>query len=188
MHNKFGYQTLMTIGASSMKGTKRIDESEILGWVADMQLTPARAPSNGELSWGYEAMLATGFRVGIFQPKRAPRALLIQMKVMSRPDHAESFDGLEEDAKRAFWRELRSTLNREFTEFQLEGKLYEECPKSFLVTETIWDDGLSLNNFARSISSVQKACLDACALFDEQLGSTGPATGGEFAFKKIGLQ
>jgi hypothetical protein len=50
-----------------------------------------------------------------------------------------------------------------------------------------FDDGLTLDSFARTMSSVSKACFDGCALFLERLGDLGPAPGGEFAFKKLGI-
>jgi hypothetical protein len=38
------------------------------------------------------------------------------------------------------------------------------------------------------INSVFKAFMDGSALFDERLGEAGPATGGEFGFRKLGMQ
>jgi hypothetical protein len=47
-----------------------------------------------------------------------------------------------------------------------------------------FDDGLTLDSFARSLSSVNKAYLDGCNFFGEQFGTRGPMSRGEFEFKR----
>ena len=59
-----------------------------------------------------------------------------------------------------------------------------ECPKALRVTAVRFDDGLTLDSFARTVSSVCKACSDIVVLFSERLGDLEPQAGGEFAFKK----
>jgi len=47
-----------------------------------------------------------------------------------------------------------------------------------------FDDGLTLDSFARSLSSVNKAYLDGSNFFGEQFGTRGPMSRGEFEFKR----
>ena len=51
-----------------------------------------------------------------------------------------------------------------------------------------FDDGLNLDSFARSVSSVCKACNDIVVHFSERLGEPDAPAGGEFAFKKSATQ
>jgi hypothetical protein len=66
----------------------------------------------------------------------------------------------------------------------VKGEAFGQCPKTFTVTATRWDDGLNLDTLAFTISNVHKAIMDACALFDERLGVMSSAFGGDFAFKR----
>jgi hypothetical protein len=100
------------------------------------------------------------------------------------PDQTAAYNNLEEDGRKEFWRSLRATLNREYTEFQIEGQPIVECPKAIRITAVRFDDGLTLDSFARTINSVCKACADAGAHFADRLGDMRPTAGGEFAFKK----
>jgi hypothetical protein len=162
--------------------------TKIEAWLRDIGCTPVPVPLEPATNWAVAVTIPPGTHMVVFNLKQAPRAVIVQARMVPLPAQSEAFGALEEDSRREFWQELRSTLNREFTEFQLEGAPYN-CPAAFVVSATRWDDGLTLDSFARTLSSVNKACLDGSAVFEEHLGTGGPAAvGGEFAFKKIDVQ
>jgi hypothetical protein len=58
------------------------------------------------------------------------------------------------------------------------------CPAAFQITATRYEDGLSLDSLARTVSSVYKAELAAIICAQQHLGRQGPAgRGGDFLFK-----
>jgi hypothetical protein len=161
-------------------------------WLKDMGYVP-KFIADPLAGWAFEISCPQGspqpLGVRVGSPKNQPRAVVVGVRMAAQPPHIAAFANLEEDIKREFWRDLRAKLNREFVEFAVEGTPETGCPVAFRVTATRFDDGLSLDSLHRTILSVVKACLDGIALFAERLGTAGPASGGgEFAFRKIGIQ
>jgi hypothetical protein len=109
---------------------------------------------------------------------------------MFSPEHLELFGTFENEDKQAFLNDLQSTLNREFVEFQFEGAgTGLSCPTAFLITAIRYDDGLSLDSLARTVSSVYKAELAGISCVQQKLGQRNfPAGGGDFPFKMPRLQ
>jgi len=157
-------------------------------WLREMGFSPVTR-ADPKANWLFEVTYPPGhIRVGVGNPKAMPRSVTIACRLTATTEQVAAFRNLEEDSKREFWQTLRATLNREFVEFQIEGMRLSDCPIAFQVTAIRFDDGLSLDSLARTMSSVNKACIDACAIFEERLGSAGPASGGEFEFKRLGVQ
>jgi hypothetical protein len=163
----------------------------VSGWLRDMGCSP-NVVADSQSNWLYEIAFPVGtpvqIRINVGNPIAMPRAVVFGARMVPAAHHVAAWEALDDDVKREFWLELRATLNREFVEFAIEGKPLTECPPGFQVFATRFDDALTLDSLYRTISSVTKACLDGGALFDEHLGTAGPAAGGEFAFKKLGVQ
>jgi len=159
----------------------------IEGWLHDMALVTARKTDAGS-NWMLEFTVPgqNPLVMNVVNPKVLPRAVMFVCGMMAAPGHDTAFNALSEADRRGFWQKLRSTLNREFVEFQAEG-VVTECPKSIRITAVRFDDGLTLDSFGRTMSSVCKACADAVALFTEYLGDPG-APSSEFAFRKTATQ
>jgi hypothetical protein len=167
--------------------------SLIAGWLRDVGCNP-QSVADPQLNWAYDvefppvdnvAVLKVQMRIA--NPKVRPRMVTICARLMPAPEHVAAFDDMEVDSKREFWQDLRSMLTREFVEFLIEGTPLVACPTAFQLSVVRFDDGLTLDSFHRSLASVQKACTAAVSLFQERLGG-GPAAGGEFAFRKLGMQ
>jgi hypothetical protein len=161
----------------------------IEGWLQDLGLTCVRR-TDGASNWALEFTIAgpNPLVLSAVNPKSVPRAVMLVCGLSASPVHMEVFKTLEETARTQFWQRMRDTLNREFVEYQLDGTPPSECPRMLRVTAIRFDDGLSLDSFARSISSVCKAAASAVAHFTDQLGDPNAPTSGEFAFKKVGTQ
>ncbi len=161
----------------------------IEGWLQDLALTAVRR-TDAASNWAVEFSIAgpNPLVLSAVNPKSVPRAVMLVCGMSAAPEHVEAFKNIDENARKDFWQRLRGTLNREYVEFQIDGVPTSECPKMLRVTALRFDDGLTLDSFARSISSVCKACADAVALFTDRLGEPNAPTSGEFAFKKVGTQ
>lgn len=168
---------------------RKIDQPLIEGWLRDIMLTWVQLPPNPRTAWGFEVTLPpVGVKVLVYQMRQAPRGLMVSATMTVPPEQVAAFNQLDDDARRQFWVDLRATLSRPYIEFNLQGQALVGCPNNFTVMATRWDEGLNLDTFAFSISSVHKTLMDACALFDERLGVMGPSFGGDFAFKKSSIQ
>lgn len=167
-----------------------LEPTLIQNWLADAGLTPTLRGSDGVNNWNVE-FTVTGpnpLILNVVNPKTVPRAVMLVCGMLVAPEQVTAYNALDEDARKDFWRALRTTMNREFVEFQVEGQPVIECPKAVRVTAVRFDDGLTLDSFARTISSVCKACGDVVAHFTDRLGELQPTAGGEFAFKKGPVQ
>jgi hypothetical protein len=149
------------------------DPTLIEGWLRDMNLAPVRK-SDSVNAWNVEFTIAAGnspLVIGIVNPRALPRAIMFVCGLAAAPEHIVAFSNLDEDLRKEFWNQLRSTLNREFVEYQIEGTIGIECPKTVRLTAVRFDDGLTLDSFARTLSSVCKAAADAATYFTDRLGN-----------------
>jgi hypothetical protein len=172
-----------------LKKSDLADPTVIEGWLRDLALTPIRR-DDGANNWNVEFTITGGnpLVLSVVNPKSVPRAVMFVCGMLVAPEQVTAFNNLDEDQRKDFWQQLRSTLNREFVEFQVDGQAVVECPKAIRVTALRFDDGLTLDSFARTLSSVCKACSDAVAHFTDRLGDVRPPPAGEFAFKKGAVQ
>jgi len=160
----------------------------IEGWLQDMALKciPRTDPaSNWMLEFTVPAQ--NPLVLSVVNPKVIPRGIMFVCGMLAAPGHEAAFNKLDDARRVAFWRQLRTSLSREFVEFQAEGVI-TECPKSIRITAVRFDDGLTLDSFSRTLSSVCKAVADAMMHFNDFLGDPAPPATGEFAFKKTGTQ
>jgi hypothetical protein len=142
----------------------------IEGWVRDLGLTPARRDDAAN-NWHFQFQTggANAFAISCVNPKALPRAIMLVCGMVPAAENITAFNALTPAQKKEFWERLRDTLNRESIEFQIEGTPVDECPKTLRVTAVRFDDGLSLDSFARSLALVCKASSDAVAHFNERL-------------------
>jgi hypothetical protein len=158
------------------------------GWLRDLSLTPTPRADNAN-TWNLEFTVAGAptLVMNVVNPKSLPRGVMLVCGLSPMPAHVTAFQGLTAQQRTAFWKDLRSLLSRESVEFQIDG-VVAECPKAVRVTALHFDDGLSLDTFARALSSVCKACADLVVLFTERLGDPNVSPGGEFAAQKTATQ
>jgi hypothetical protein len=161
----------------------------IEGWLHDLGLAYVRR-TDAASNWALEFTIAgpNPLVLSAVNPKSVPRAVMVVCGLSAAPVHVEMFKTLEESARREFWRQMRTMLTRENVEFQLEGTPIAECPRMLRVTCLRFDDGLTLDSFARSLSSVCKTAADAVAHYTDVLGDPNAPSSTEFAFKKVGTQ
>jgi hypothetical protein len=153
------------------------DPTLIEGWLRDMNLAPVRKP-DAVNAWNIEFTVAGGsgpLAIAIVNPRPLPRAIMFVCGLAANPEYIIAFRNLDEDLRREFWNQLRSTLNREYVEYQIEGAAIAECPKTVRVSAIRFDDGLTLDSFARTLASVCKAAADATTHFTDRLGNPRPA-------------
>jgi hypothetical protein len=147
----------------------------IEGWVRDLALTPSR---RDDATNNWHVQFQTGginaFTISCVNPKALPRAIMLVCGMVAAPENITAFATLTAAQKKVFWERLRDILKRESVEYQIDGALIDECPKTIRVTAIRFDDGLSLDSFAQSLALVCRASSDAVAHFNESLLDARP--------------
>jgi len=163
---------------------------KVEGWVRKLGATPVKI-TDASAAWHYEFDYPHGtpHRMHVLGPKDRPESVVILSATNVSAEHVKGFGELDDDDKAAFLWAIRKTLNQDFSEFRLlvpsEGVV---CPTAFHITATRYEDGLSLDSFARSVSSVYKTELAGIMCVQEHLGPKGYGSSGRFDFKRLGLQ
>jgi hypothetical protein len=167
-------------------------EAIVEGWLRDIGTEPksVTAPIH---SWAFVIAYPanTSHRITVAHPLKLPRALVVATRVMFSPEHLQAFRLLiKAQDKTDFLEALQRTLNREFVEFTYEGADTPlTCPSAFQITATRFEDGLSLDSLARTVSSVYKAELAALMCVRQYLGRRDfPGTGGDIQFAPPRIQ
>lgn len=161
----------------------------IEGFLKAIGCTPVKIKDE-QAKWHFEVDYPPGtpHRIHIVNPASRPEAVVIASLTNVSADHLAAFSELDDDAKSDFLWDLRVSLNKHFAEFGLRGAENErECPKQFEVTATRYEDGLTLDSFARSVSDVYKTEIAGIMVVQKHLGPRGFGAGGRFDFKRMGL-
>jgi hypothetical protein len=167
----------------------KITKELVAGWIKDMGLSPTPTPDPSG-HWRYSVSIPPnqGERhLEVFGMTSMPRALIIGAKTVISPEHRAVLVALDADAKREFHAALIKSLDREFIEYNIEHDTLSQDVLSFVVQAARFDDGLTLDSFARSVNSVYKAQIGGIQCVQQHLGGSTPQ-GGEFAFRKLGMQ
>jgi hypothetical protein len=174
-----------------MATTAKITPALVDGWLKEMGCTPTKAsPLGPDMVFQFLVDYPTGTpnRLHAFSPSARPRALIVLSEVSLSPEHLTTFQELEQQDKIEFLQDLQRALNREYVEYALSGVSPNtlSCPTGFQVTGTRYDDGISLDSFARTLSSVFKAEMAGVACVQKHLNPHTFGGGGQFDFKRTG--
>lgn len=163
---------------------------DVEGWLKAMGCTSKKeSPADPALSFQYtiDYPVGTPHRISVLAFAARPRALIVMSRVDFSPEHLATFQDLENDEKVDFLFELSTTLNREYVEYAFAPTSSPlACPSAFMVQATRYDDGLSLDSFARTVSSVNKAEVAGIACVQRHLTPRSAGPGGRFDFTRSG--
>ena len=167
----------------------QVTKTQVDEWLRVIGCTPVDQ-MDSQAAWHIEFDYPpkTPHRMHVVSPNQTPAATIIATATQLQADHLQRFSELDQDAKEEFIWDLRHALNRLEVDFRVDGAAGPlDCPRQFQISVTRYPDGLSLDSFARSIGSVCKTELDVAWLIEQHLGGTGPARGGRFDFRKLGI-
>lgn len=159
------------------------------GWLRTIGCTPVE-DQDPQAVWHVhiDYPIKTPNMLHVVVPAQNPEAVVIASLLEVAPIHLTAFEALDQDAQADFLFELRRTLNTVDTDFQFEGQSHpQDCPRRIQISAVRYPDGLTLDGFARSLSAVFKAQLNAGMLVQHHLGHQGPDLGGRFDFKRLGI-
>jgi hypothetical protein len=140
-----------------------MQQQQVEAWLRQLgtQATPV-GPVEGN-SWQLQFVFPPGSQqtLACFAPRLPEGATVVSVNYpLGRGETA--YELLGEAQKDAFMQELRLTLSREhlYHDISLPAKP-GGCPRSFAVFDMRFDDGLTLDSFARSIITVSNTALAA---------------------------
>ena len=88
------------------------------------------------------------------------------------PEHLNLMNESKDSKKREFILDLNMGLNKFLVDFELQ--VNQNILQQFIVTENIFDDGLTKDFFIRSVKKVFKAKLHCIWLIEKKFGSLNP--------------
>jgi hypothetical protein len=153
-----------------------MQQQQIEAWLRQLGTNPSTVTSVEGNAWQLQFVFPPGSQqtLACFSPKMPAGSTVISVNYpLGRGEAA--FASLSEAQKAAFLQELRLVLARENLYHDIApGAAPEACPRSFAVFDMRFDDGLTLDSFARSIITVSNTALTANLCCARHL--TGPRT------------
>jgi hypothetical protein len=156
-----------------------MQQQQVEAWLRQLgtQATPV-GPVEGN-GWQLQFVFPPGSQqtLACFAPRTPEGATVVSVNYpLGRGETA--YELLSEAQKDAFMQELRLTLSREHLYHDIAPPVkLGGCPRSFAVFDMRFDDGLTLDSFARSIITVSNTALAAnlcCARHLTAARSTAP--------------
>ena len=87
-------------------------------------------------------------------------------------EHIDLMIASTPETRRSFLLDLQFGINKYFVDFELN--VNQDLLQQFIVTDAIYEDGLTKNEFIRTIKRVFKAKLHCILLIDKKFGSISP--------------
>jgi hypothetical protein len=154
-----------------------MQQQQIEAWLGQLGSTPTPVPLIEGNQWQLQFMFPPGSQqtLACFSPRVPAGSTVISVNYpLGRGEAA--FEALSEAEKGAFMQELRLVLSRDHLYHDMApGATPGACPRSFAVFDMRFDDGLTLDSFARSIITVSNTALAANLCCARHLG--GPRAG-----------
>lgn len=143
----------------------------VASWLEALQCE-YRSVDDAQMEWRYEVRYPPRRPDHVMHVAGVPGpmpSLAIASVTRMSPRHRQRFEGLPDDEKRVFLFGLRHSLNDPLVDFEMRGGGGLECPEAFQVSVRRFEDGLTLDSFARSVGAVYKVELGAVWYIQETL-------------------
>ena len=85
------------------------------------------------------------------------------------PEHIDLMTSSTPETRRSFLLDLQFGINKYFVDFELN--INQDLLQQYIVTDVIYEDGLSKNEFIRTIKRVFKAKIHCIWLIEKKFGS-----------------
>jgi hypothetical protein len=109
-----------------------------------------------------------GHVLDVIQPKRKDDLIIIGCATNVSPEHLSKIRELPDDKKEKFIWDFRFLLNGQFVDFQLEHP--NNVLQSFVITEEIYEDGLSKDRLISTVKKIFRAKLQGIWKIQKKFG------------------
>ena len=148
-----------------------IDMKQIQDWLAEEGLFKEKVPDNSA-NFHFIINYPAGHILDIIQPKDKDDMILIGCAAEVSPEQVSTIRSSSESKKQEFIWDLRISLNQLLLDFELEHPNNEL--NKFVITEEIYEDGLSKNNLILGIKKVFKGYLQCIWVLGKYFGEIDP--------------
>jgi len=131
-------------------------ENKVQKWLSDEGLFRQKVPDENA-NFHFVINYPEGHILDVIQPKGKEDMVLIACATNVSPEHQTEIRKLKPEKKDEFIWELRFLLNSQFVDFQLQHP--ENILQSFLITDEIFEDGLSKDRLISSVKTIFRAKL-----------------------------
>lgn len=132
-------------------------ENKVQKWLSDEGLFRQKVPDENA-NFHFVINYPEGHILDVIQPKGKEDMVLIACATNVSPEHQTEIRKLKPEKKDKFIWEFRFLLNSQFVDFQLQHP--ENILQSFLITDEIFEDGLSKDRLISSVKKIFRAKLD----------------------------
>jgi hypothetical protein len=154
-----------------------MQQQQIESWLRQLGCAPNAVKSVEGNEWQMQFVFPPGSQqnMACFSPRTPAGSTVISVNYpLGRGEVA--YDALSDLQKGAFLQELRLVLSRDHLYHDIApGSTPTSCPRSFAVFDMRFDDGLTLDSFARSIIAVSNTALAANLCCAQHLSGARPA-------------
>jgi hypothetical protein len=154
-----------------------MQQQQVESWLRQLGCAPGAVKSIEGNEWQMQFLFPPGSQqnMACFSPRTPAGATVISVNYpLGRGEAA--YDALSDIQKGAFLQELRLVLSRDYLYHDIApGSTPTACPRSFAVFDMRFDDGLTLDSFARSIIAVSNTALAANLCCARHLGAARAA-------------
>jgi hypothetical protein len=154
-----------------------MQQQQIETWLRQLGCAPSAVKSIEGNEWQMQFVFPPGSQqnMACFSPRTPVGATVISVNYpLGRGEAA--FEVLSDLQKGAFLQELRLVLSRDYLYHDIApGPTPTSCPRSFASFDMRFDDGLTLDSFARSIIAVSNIALAANLCCARHLSGARPA-------------
>ncbi|HML05541.1 MAG TPA: DUF2299 family protein [Methanobacterium sp.] len=131
-------------------------ENKIQKWLSDEGLFRQKVPDDNA-NFHFMINYPEGHVLDVIQPKGKDDMVLIACATNVSPEHQTEIRKLNSEKKEKFMWEFRFLLNNQFVDFQLQHP--ENVLQSFLITDEIFEDGLTKDRLISSVKKIFRAKL-----------------------------
>jgi hypothetical protein len=154
-----------------------MQQQQIESWLRQLGCTPNAVKSIEGNEWQMQFVFPPGSQqnMACFSPRTPAGSTVISVNYpLGRGEAA--YDAMSDLQKGAFLQELRLVLSRDYLYHDISpGPTPTSSPRSFAVFDMRFDDGLTLDSFARSIIAVSNTALSANLCCARHLAGARPA-------------
>ncbi len=131
-------------------------EDKVQKWLSDEGLYRQKVPDDNA-NFHFIINYPEGHVLDVIQPKGKKDMVLIACATNVSPEHQTEIRLLNFDKREKFLWEFRFLLNGQFVDFQLQHP--ENVLQGFLITDEIFEDGLSKDRLISSVKKIFRAKL-----------------------------
>lgn len=142
-------------------------ENKVQKWLSDEGYFRQKVPDDNT-NFHFIINYPDGHVMDIIQPKGKEDLIVIGCATNVSPEHISEINTLPDDKKEKFIWDFRFLLNGQFVDFQLDHP--NNILQSFVITEEIYEDGLSKDRLISSIKKIFRAKLQGIWKIQQKFG------------------